>query len=361
MKRLVFVLILAILNSCSLFELEKEEAESRFSLQFVDNSYYDTRAISDLPDTNNFILEVKSSTGSVIYKGLYGDSPEQIFVSPGSYSVKVVSREFSTPAFDSPQYGDEQCVVVASGENKKVELFCSQMNSGVKLAIDRDFLTSYPSAALILKSSNGKLLYSLAEKRIAYFQPGQVSLIMTENASDKTLLTRTLKPKDILLLNVKTGKQTTSGTAAQPSISISVDTSRNWIKEYYTIGESSSTNYGNGEDAQDALTIAKAKNAIGEEDVWVTGYIVGGDLTSASMSFESPFKSRTNIVLAPRSSTNTKSSCVSVNLPSGTIRDALNLVDNPELLGKSVAVKGDIVEAYYGIVGIKNISDFVLK
>jgi len=93
----------------------------------------------------------------------------------------------------------------------------------------------------------------------------------------------------------------------------------------------------------------------------VSGYIVGGDLTSSSASFEAPFSSRTNILLGSRSSVSYRSSCLSVSLQSGEIRDGLNLVDNPFLLGKKVCLKGDIVEAYYGLPGLKNLTDFELQ
>ena len=52
---------------------------------------------------------------------------------------------------------------------------------------------------------------------------------------------------------------------------------------------------------------------------------------------------------------------MSVQLPKGDVRDALNLVDNPSNLKRKVYIKGDIVDAYYGIPGIKNISDFIIK
>jgi hypothetical protein len=43
------------------------------------------------------------------------------------------------------------------------------------------------------------------------------------------------------------------------------------------------------------------------------------------------------------------------------VRDALNLVSHPDLLGSRVYLKGNIVEAYYGIPGVKEVSDFMLK
>ena len=90
----------------------------------------------------------------------------------------------------------------------------------------------------------------------------------------------------------------------------------------------------------------------------MSGYVVGGDLTSASASFEAPFTSRTNILLGSRSKTSDKESCIAVQLPSNEVRDRVNLVDNPGLLGKKVCFKGDIVESYFVITGLKNVTDF---
>ena len=47
-----------------------------------------------------------------------------------------------------------------------------------------------------------------------------------------------------------------------------------------------------------------------------------------------------------------------MQLPAGDVRDALNLVDNPGLLKKKVCLRGDIVGSYYGLIGIKNVSEF---
>ena len=52
---------------------------------------------------------------------------------------------------------------------------------------------------------------------------------------------------------------------------------------------------------------------------------------------------------------------MSMQLPAGDVREALNLVDNPENLGRRLYVKGDLVEAYYGIPGIKNVTEFELR
>ena len=137
---------------------------------------------------------------------------------------------------------------------------------------------------------------------------------------------------------------------------MAVDTTRNWLNGSYVIGGDNS----GGSGFNDAMTVAEALKSIGSEDVWVSGYVVGGDLSSASASFEKPFSSRTNIVLGPRSSTTDRASCLSVQLPSGDLRDAVNLVDNPDMLGRKVCLKGDLVESYYGLPGLKSVDDLVL-
>lgn len=93
------------------------------------------------------------------------------------------------------------------------------------------------------------------------------------------------------------------------------------------------------------------------------GYVVGGDLSSAKegISFTAPFLSMTCIAIAARSSVTAKSSCMSVKLPKGDIRAAINLADHPELVGRKIYLKGDLIAAYFGIPGIENITEYVLS
>lgn len=330
-----------------------EKGELRIS--FSDSAV--TKVLEEIPDTSDFLLTVSSSDGTVVYDGQYGDSPESIMVDAGSYTIYVRSSDFRKPAFSAPQFGDEQCVVVASGGVADVRLTCVQMNAGVRLRIDESFLKNCPDAVLFLKSKEGKLMYGYSEKRIAYFLPGEVSLLMSRNGSDNVLFTRSLEPRSVLDIDVSAAGG--SADSPQESIKVAVDTSRTWTSESYVIGGSGSS--GKGNSISDALTVSQAIASAGEEDVWVSGYIVGGDLTSSSASFSPPFSSRTNLVLGPRSSTSSRSSCLSVSLPSGYIRDELNLVDNLSLLGRKVCLKGDIVESYYGLSGLKNLTDFELQ
>ena len=344
-------LLMSFAGSCDRFGTADDYEEGTLCISFDDVGLKQTRSSPDVPDTSDFILTISAADGELVYSGLYGDCPESLGVPPGSYVVRAVSRQFDKPAFDSPQFGDEQCVVVPAGGRVGVRLVCGQMNSGIRLYVSSDFLVQCPESVLYLKSLSGKLMYSYSEKRFAYFPPGNVSVVMSDDRSETVLMTADLQARDMLSVKVSV-----SGNSMYEDgrLKMTVDTSRVWMCEECVIGGQPAT----GE--QDVLTVAQARKNIGAEDVWVSGYIVGGDLTSASASYELPFKSRSNILLGPRSSSTERDACLAVQLPEGPVRDALNLADNPQMLRKKVRVKGDVVEPYFGMPGIKNTIDYQL-
>lgn len=318
-----------------------------------------TRNITEIPDTGDFLLSITDSEGGTIYSGKYDACPEVLEVPSGNYTVKVLSHEFRKPAFSSPQFGDEQCVSVPAGGVAEVRLMCEQVNCGVRLKVSPDFLTEYPDGVLFLKSAEGKLMYGYSEKRYAYFLPGNISLILNDGGTDEVLMTRNLQARQMLSLKVEVAESSLPDDEETQSakVSVAVDTTRNWLDDTYEIGGISTA----GASATEAMTVAQARSSAGAENVWVSGYIVGGDLSSSSASFTAPFKSRTNIVIGPKSTTCNRTSCLSVQLPAGELREALNLVDNPSNHGRKILLKGNVVEAYYGMPGIKNITDFELR
>ena len=354
MKRiLLMVLLIAACDVIGPDDLGKGELRVSFAKEAV------TRNLSEIPDTGDFLLTITDSKGGTVYSGKYDACPEVLEVPSGSYTVNVLSHEFKKPAFSSPQFGDEQCVNVPDGGVAEVKLMCEQLNSGVMLKIAPGFLTTYPNGVLFLKSSEGKLMYGYSEKRYAYFHPGGVSLVLSDGGTDEVLMTRNLLARQMLTLKVEVAQSAVPDEqeATSAKVSVAVDTTRNWLNETYEIG---GRNTG-GVSADEAMTVAQAKTSAGAEGVWVSGYIVGGDLTSTSASFQAPFTSRTNIVIGPKSTTSNRSSCLSVQLAAGEFREVLNLVDNPSNYGRKILLKGDIVEAYYGMPGIKNLADFELR
>lgn len=357
MKRMFFAAFtVALASAMQLFivscesEVSPASGEGELRLSFESVPLSGLRTLTDVPDTSEFQLTVTASDGKLIYDGKYGDCPESLKVAAGSYTVTVCSSDFLKPAFDSPQYGDSQCVVVEKNGIVNVGLICRQLNSGIRLLISSAFLTAYPDGVLFLKSAEGRLMYSYSEKRVAFFNPGPVSVILNSGGKDDVLVTRELQSQEVLVLGISVSGK--ADTGKDSGIRVAVDTSRVWIEDSYVIGGGNG-----GSSSQSAVSVAQARSMAPASDVWVSGYIVGGDLTSASGSFEEPFKSRTNLILGPRSSTTDRSVCIAVQLQSGTLRDKLNLVDNPTLLGRKVCLRGNLVTDYFNLTGLKNLTD----
>lgn len=365
LKRLWALLpLVAALGACDDFGLRSGgQGELRW---IIGDSGSGTRAAAEIPDTNDFILKVSDAGGKILYEGAYGDSPESLLVDAGSYTVAVHSIEFTAPGFSRPVYGDEQVVVVKAGATVTVRLDCVLENAGVRLQVAPDFLTSYPDGVLFLKSGDTRLMYGYSEKRIAYFKPGPISLVLNNRGADEILLTRTLDARTILTLSISAPH---GGAAAASSITVAVDTAKVWNHESYVIGGGGSGSGGGsgGDDApgselDNAYSVSQASDHVGEDGVWVFGYIVGGDLSTAGTTVKtSKLTKATHLAIAARSTVTAKASCVAVELPKGAVRDALNLVDHPDLIGSRVYLKGSIVASYFGTTGLKSVSDYVLK
>ena len=105
---------------------------------------------------------------------------------------------------------------------------------------------------------------------------------------------------------------------------------------------------------------------------WVEGYIVGAvkaDNSSVStneqINWSAPFDLATNVLIADEPTCHEVSQCVIVNLPSGKpLRAQVNLMDNPDNLGKRLAVYGQL-RTYFGQAGLRDSNgteaDFVLE
>ena len=327
--------LLAGATACDDFGLatdpDKEQGELRWIL---DRSALTKAADPEIPDTNDFLLTISDARGEVLYDGTYGDSPEYLRVDPGSYTVSIRSIAFSAPAFGRPQYGDEQVVVIPAGEQVSVTLRCTLMNAGMRLHISPGFLTAFPDGVLFVKQEENSLKYLYKETRQQF---------------DHFMAAAHLRCLfDFFCRSFFVGV-----------LQVMVDTSKVWTSGNFTIGEDPSP--GDGREP-DAISVGDAPEHIDQKGVWVYGYIVGGDLTSAGKTVKtSGITKATHLALADRSSVTSKASCLAVELPKGKVRDALNLVDHPELIGTRVYVKGDIAAGYFNTRGLKNTSDYVLK
>ena len=116
-------------------------------------------------------------------------------------------------------------------------------------------------------------------------------------------------------------------------------------------------------DAGEVFSIEQARELEGKKDVWVEGYIVGyytgSKYTSFTNDLSDIFAIRdTHIALAYSPDEESGENTFAVELPDNKIRDALNLIDNPENLGRKVKVKGNL-DKYFGLTGMRATKDYV--
>ena len=125
--------------------------------------------------------------------------------------------------------------------------------------------------------------------------------------------------------------------------------------------------------ADDPYNVAAGIGLQSEEPIaWVHGYIVGAvksglsSVTSnADINWSAPFDLATNVVIADDVTCREISQCIIVNLPAGKpLRTQVNLMDNPDNLGKHLAVNGKL-RKYFGQAGLRDSggteADFVLE
>ncbi|MCM1483508.1 MAG: DUF5689 domain-containing protein [Muribaculaceae bacterium] len=103
-----------------------------------------------------------------------------------------------------------------------------------------------------------------------------------------------------------------------------------------------------------------------QADKWVKGYIVGwvdsnmqnyGDANNCM--FTTPATVATNVLLATTPDEKDWEKCCVVNLPTGEIRSAINLLDNPSNLGRAVSVYGTI-RKYFNMPGVRDLTKYSL-
>lgn len=97
-------------------------------------------------------------------------------------------------------------------------------------------------------------------------------------------------------------------------------------------------------------------------EVWVKGYIVGwveGQVLKDGAHFDANNVSvATNLLISDNPNAASLDEAVPVQLPSGDVRTALNLQNNPSNLGKEVLLKGNL-EKYFGVAGVKTVTQYV--
>ncbi|MFD1030587.1 DUF6359 domain-containing protein [Metaplanococcus flavidus] len=109
-------------------------------------------------------------------------------------------------------------------------------------------------------------------------------------------------------------------------------------------------------DAAEPITVTEAI-ANNSGTATVNGYIVGTANSGTSYDQAAPFTKATNLGLADSPDETDPAKILPVQLPTGSVRSALNLVDNPANFKAEVNITGSL-EAYFSVPGLKSPTSF---
>ena len=108
----------------------------------------------------------------------------------------------------------------------------------------------------------------------------------------------------------------------------------------------------------DPYTVAQAIINQGKEDVWVKGYIVGAfDGSISKFVTDTTGQVTSNVALAYLATETEISNMLPVNITLTSLKNALNIADNPDNIGREVMIKGDLA-AYYSVPGLRGTTDY---
>ena len=172
-----------------------------------------------------------------------------------------------------------------------------------------------------------------------------------------TTVTYASNNEDVATVDPSTGKVTLGTTAGTAIITATAAAETGYMSAsatYKITVKGTATTTGSGTE-DDPYTVADAI-ALGEanatsDKVWVKGTIVGYYKNNKFVSGAEGAEA-TNIAIGMNDL------IIPVQLPSGDVRNALNLSDNPGNLNKEVAVYGNITTYFSVVGGIKNVTDY---
>jgi hypothetical protein len=323
-----------------------EKGQGILSLQIQNDAKVFVKSTVAVAD---YQVVITTAGGEPVLAARYAELPEQILLDPGKYKVSAVSEAFDAPAFDKPIYGAVLDVTVEAGVNNTVQMVCAQINAGLRIVYDPDFSDAYANYSVDVSGDDGSLHYVKTELRSGYFAPGNLSIYLEIEGEDSYSLSKNVSAKDMLVLTVAS-IPSTPGHAQSISLSIDVDTTRNWRREQWRPGSPA-----DGSSPTQAYSVTEAIQLAEGEDVWICGYIVGGDVSTSAVKTTPPFTASSNLAIADSPLETERVNCMAVEISAApkAIKDAFNMtVNGSALLGQRVWFKGNIA-AYFGKPGVR--------
>ncbi|MDR2584874.1 MAG: DUF4493 domain-containing protein [Prevotellaceae bacterium] len=323
-----------------------EEGKGALSIRMQRETAVVVKASTSFDD---YHIGIVNGSGTVV-SGPLGSIPDPVILEPGTYTVTALSEQTALPAFEKPIYGSTVDVGVVAGVKNTLQMICTQINAGLRIVYDHDFITKYHTYRVEVSGADGALTYQKEELRTGYFTPGTLKIVLLVEGEDPVHISKNVIARDMLVLTVLLG-QTNLETKGSIELLLSADTSRVWRREEWKPGAPSN----DGVTPETAYTVAEAQSLSSGTNVWVNGYIVGGDASNSSFKSLPPFTANSNLVIADSPLETVRANCMAIELPTSpaSLRATFGMPANgASLLGRMACFRGNI-ETYFGHTGLR--------
>ena len=298
----------------------------------------------------NYLIGITDKSGFTVISGAYSAIPDPVILDPATYTVTALSEQMGAPTFEKPVYGSTVDVGVVAGVKNTVQMVCTQMNAGLKIVYNTDFKNQYNVYSVKVTGEDGVLTYQQDELRTGYFAPGTLQIVLSIEGEEPVQVSKNVIARDMLVLTVL-AQEANPQEKGSIELNFSVDTTQIWRREEWKLGGSAN----DGLTPETAYTIAEAQLLGTANNVWVCGYIVGGDASTSAFKAEPPFTANSNLVIADSPLELVRANCMAIELPTSpaSLRATFGMPANgAELLGRRSWFRGNI-ETYFGHLGLR--------
>lgn len=133
-------------------------------------------------ELSNYTIQLCSSSGIVVYQGLYSQLPEKIEVVTGEYIIKAFNSVEQKAGWDAPYYFGSKAISVEANDQTNVgELKCKMANIKTEIRLSDELKCKIDSDwhVTVYANNEGNLTYTANETRLGYFAviDGSTSLV----------------------------------------------------------------------------------------------------------------------------------------------------------------------------------------
>lgn len=178
-----FLLGLSSCNDDNWVPVEQDEGTLNLTALSVDVSEIEkvinistagsSRADSEDINVDEFLVQIRNSSGAIVEDWNYATTPEIVTLAPGDYTLEIHSHIVQPADWEKPYFFVSHDFKIVAGAIERIGTLTAKLsNSAVSVRFDEDFLKycAEDVEVEVIANDEGKLVYNTKETRKGYFR-----------------------------------------------------------------------------------------------------------------------------------------------------------------------------------------------